>query len=207
MAEPAPLAPVSRAVGRTRRALALAASRRDGRVVFALVALGYLLAYLYAVGDLGPGDGSWGTTVVADPLARAFEPRGAFRFEPVARLSLGAVTLLVAPVSMVVAGALAVLVGANLALSYLAVRRPAACGLSPTTGVFAAVPGLLSGAACCGPTVLLVLGVQASGLLVSAFSVLVPVSALLLLASLVLVGRRVAPAGATAGDVALGERW
>ncbi len=111
-----------------------------------------------------------------------------------ARVAPGPAVLLVAPVSFAVGGLLAALVGANLALSYLAVREPAACGLTPASGAFSALPGLLSGAACCGPTVLVVLGIQASGLALSAFSVLVPVSVLLLVGSLLLVGRQVAPA-------------
>jgi hypothetical protein len=198
MPDAAVAARTRRTVGRTRRAVALALSRRDGRAVFAVVGVGYLLAYLVVVGHLGPGDGAWGLAVVDDPLTRALRMRSAFQFEPVARLALGPATLLVAPLSLAVGGVLAALVGLNLSLSYLAVRQPAACGLSPSTGAFAAVPGLLSGAACCGPTVLLVLGVQASGVLVSAFSVLVPVSALLLVGSLVLVGRRITPSGAAA---------
>ncbi|MWG35768.1 hypothetical protein [Halomarina oriensis] len=189
-----------RTVGHTRRAVAFALSRRDGVAVFGVVTAAYLLAYLVVVGHLGPGDGTWGVTVVSDPLSRALRPRGAFRFEPVAGLAAGPVRLLVAPLTLAVGGVLAALVGVNLSLSSLAVRQPTACGLSPSTGVLAAVPGLLSGAACCGPTVLLVLGVQASGLLLSAFSVLVPVSTLSLLVSLVLVGRYVSPGGATARD-------
>ncbi|MFD1514974.1 hypothetical protein [Halomarina rubra] len=50
-----------------------------------------------------------------------------------------------------------------------------------------------------GPTVRRVLGDQASSVLVSASGVLIPLSALLLVGSLVLVGRRVTPAGAAAG--------
>jgi hypothetical protein len=51
----------------------------------------------------------------------------------------------------------------------------------------------LSGAACCGPVVLLAVGVQASGLLLSVFGVLVPLAAVLLLGSLLYVARSVDP--------------
>jgi hypothetical protein len=91
-----------------------------------------------------------------------------------------------------IGGAIAALVGLNLALSYLAYTSPAACGIgSQSAGLFASVPALLSGSACCGPVVLVVLGIQASGVLLSAFQFLLPVAVLALFGSLVLVGRQV----------------
>jgi len=71
--------------------------------------------------------------------------------------------------------------------------QPSACGLEASTGVLAGVPALLSGAACCGPTILLVLGIQASGTLITAFELLVPVAIVLLVGGLLLIGRRVDP--------------
>jgi hypothetical protein len=55
------------------------------------------------------------------------------------------------------------------------------------------LPAVLSGTACCGPVVLIVLGIQASGVLLTAFQFLLPFAALLLVGSLVLVGRQVDP--------------
>jgi hypothetical protein len=87
------------------------------------------------------------------------------------------------------------LVGLNLSLSYLAWTQPASCGLGKSsTGAFAAVPALLSGSACCGPVVLIAVGVQASSALLTTFQFLLPAAVVLLLGSLVLVGRRVDPA-------------
>jgi hypothetical protein len=92
----------------------------------------------------------------------------------------------------VVGFGLAALVGLNLALTYLVWRQPAACGIGrSSTGLLASVPALLSGTACCGPVVLLVVGVQASGVLLTGFQLLLPIAVLLLVGSLVLVGRRV----------------
>ena len=89
---------------------------------------------------------------------------------------------------------LAALVGGNLALTYLAWTQPAACGLGESSsGVLASLPAALSGTACCGPVVLIALGIQASGALLTAFQFLLPVSALLLAGSLVLVGRQIGP--------------
>lgn len=185
-------------VGRTALALRAVAGRRDGRAILMGAAAGYLLAYLLAVGHLGTGFGDVGVYVVADPLAALFSQRAPFSFEPVARLALGPVTLLLAPVNLALGLVLGGLVGANLAVSYLAWQRPEACGVAPgkasASGALAGVPALLSGAACCGPVVLLAVGVQATAGLLAAFRVLVPVAALLLVATLLLVGRRVDPA-------------
>jgi len=185
---------VGRTVAQTGFAIRAALTRWDGRLVFAGVTLGYLLAYLAAVGHLNPGDGEVGWLVVDDPLARALQPMGALAWEPVARVEAEVVTLLVSPLDALLGLGLATLVGLNLAVTYLAWRQPAACGLArSSTGVLAAVPALLSGAACCGPVLLVVLGLQASGVLLTAFSALVPVAAVLLVASLLWVGRQVDP--------------
>ena len=183
------------AVARTRTGTALALRRWDGRLVFAGVTAAYLTAYLRAVGHLAPGLGGFGVTVVSDPFGKLLRPElGPFTFIPVARVTVGPVTYL-ASFNTVIGAVLAGLVGLNLALTYLAWRQPAACGIGESsTGLLASVPALLSGTACCGPVVLIALGIQASGVLLTAFQFLLPVAAVLLAGSLVLVGRRVDPA-------------
>lgn len=185
---------VGRTVARTGFAVRAALARWDGRLVFAGVTLGYLLAYLAAIGHLNPGDGEVGWLVVDDPLSRALQSTGTLSWEPVARVEAEVVTLLVSPMNVLLGLGLAALVGLNLAVTYLAWRRPTACGLArSSSGVLAAIPALFSGAACCGPVLLVVLGIQASGVLLTAFSALVPLAAVLLLASLLWVGRQVDP--------------
>jgi len=103
-----------------------------------------------------------------------------------------------APTSPLLLGAIgvvAVLAGLNLGLTYVAWRRPKSCGFARSSaGVLASVPAILSGTACCGPVILLALGIQASGLLVATLQWLLPASILLLVGSLLLVAQRVAPA-------------
>ena len=183
---------VRTAVSRTRAASALVFRRRDSLFVFALVTGLYLLTYLWAIGHLAPGLGGFDLLIVADPLGKLLRPDlGPFSFTPVARVALGPVTYLVSLNTLVGLG-LAALVGLNLALTYLVWRQPAACGIGrSSTGLLAGVPALLSGTACCGPVVLLVVGVQASGVLLTGFQLLLPMAVLLLVGSLVLVGRRV----------------
>lgn len=185
---------------RTGLAVRAAWRRPDARAVLVAVGGLYLLAYLYAVGHLRPGPGGFDVLVVRDPLSRAFQSVGFLSFEPVAALTLGPVTLLVSPLNVAIGVSLAALVGVNLAVSYLVWRAPAACGVDGATGAgaLAGIPALLSGAACCGPVLLIAVGVQATGLLLVAFEALVPAAVVLLVGSLLYVGRRVDPAVANA---------
>lgn len=177
-------------VSQTRAAVAMTLYRRDGQVIFAVVSVAYLLAYLRGIGHLAGGLGGFSVTVVTDPLSTLLQSEGGFSFRPIARIALGPVTYL-ASLNTLLGGGVAALVGLNLALSYLAWRQPAACGVGQSTaGLIAGVPALLSGTACCGPVVLIVVGVQASGALLTAFQFLLPVAVLLLVGSLVVVGRQ-----------------
>jgi len=181
---------LSDALSRTRTATAITLRRRDGRVVFAVVTLAYLFIYLWAVGHLDTGLGGVSLTVVDDPLATLFRSEGTFAFRPVASFALGPVTYL-ASLNTLIGVVIAGLVGLNLAVSYLAWRQPAACGLGrSSSGLLVGIPALLSGTACCGPVVLIVVGFQASSVLLTAFQFLLPVAVLLLVGSLVLVGRQ-----------------
>lgn len=184
------------AVAGTAAALRAAAGRWDSSAVFLVGVTGYLLLYLSTVGDLTVfgSDGGTITVRVADDLSRAFTSTGFFRFGGIAVVSAGPVTYLLSPLNLLLALFLATLVGANVALSYLGLIQPRACGLEASTGVLAGVPALLSGAACCGPTILLVIGVQASATLITGFQLLVPVAVAMLVGGLLLIGRQVDPA-------------
>jgi hypothetical protein len=179
---------------KTRDATALTLSRRDALVVVGVVTVGYLLVYLWALGHLAPGLGGYSVTVVADPLGKLLEPAlGPFSYTPVAQVRLGPVTYLFSFNSVIGFG-LSVLVGLNLGLTYLAWRQPKACGIGQSsTGILASVPAVLSGTACCGPVVLIVLGIQASSALLTTFQFLLPLSVVMLVGSLVLVSRQINP--------------
>jgi len=191
----APSARVRGALSRTRTAASLTVQRRDAAAVLVATTVGYLLVYLYALGHLAPGLGGYGLTVVSDAAGKFFQPAlGPLSFTPVARLSLGPITYLFS-LNTVLGVGVAGLVGLNIALSYLAWTQPARCGIGQSsTAAFAGIPALLSGTACCGPVVLIAVGIQASGVLLTAFQWLLPAAVVLLLGSLVMVGRQVDPA-------------
>ncbi|RLM63534.1 hypothetical protein DVK05_14770 [Halorubrum sp. Atlit-8R] len=190
---------------RTGFAVRAALGRRDGRATALAAAGGYLLAYLVGLGHLGLREGAVAgdagrpipavdLVVAGDPLALATRRVAPFQYEPVALLSAGPVEYLFSPVNAGLGAALAALVGVTLAVSVVAWRGPAACRIGAGAGAVAGVPGLLSGFACCGPTLLLVIGVQASAGLLAALRWFLPVSVAGLCATLLWVGSRVDPA-------------
>lgn len=190
-----PLGRLGAAVSRTVAAATEVFRRPDATLVVVGTAVGYLLIYLYALGHLAPGIGGFDVIVVSGAFEKFFQPElGPFSFTPVVRVSVGPVTYLFS-LNTVLGLGIASLVGLNLGLTYLAWRQPAACGIgSSSSGFLASIPAVLSGTACCGPVVLIVLGIQASGIIVTAFQFLLPIAVVLLLGSLVLVGRQIDPA-------------
>jgi hypothetical protein len=176
----------------TKSAIGLAIRRRDSLAVLLTVIVTYLLTYLWTAGDLSfRPDVEPGLLVVSEPLGRVFLRTGPASFEAIAVLDTGVLRLLVSPMNIVIGLLVATLVGVSLALTYLAVVKPQSCGIGAGSGLLASVPALLSGTVCCGPVVLLALGIQASGLLVSLFAWLLPVGVALLAGSLVYLGGKI----------------
>jgi hypothetical protein len=200
-------------VGRARRRLSATAlavrgtvDRRDSRAVAAGVAVAYLFAFLYMLQDIAVRTGAGLSVTVADaPLATAFESSGPFTHRPVALLELGVAVWEFSPLNTLLGVGLATLVGLNLALSYLAVTQPKSCGVGAGAGAVAAVPALLAGSTCCAPVIVLVLGIQASSTLLTAFIWLLPASVVALVATLVYVAGKIDPTALRAsGDGASG---
>lgn len=181
-------------LARTGFAVRSAMDRTDARVVFGGTTVAYLLVYLWGIGHLATGTGGFGVTVVPNAAGRFFKPAlNAFSFEPVAIVTFGPLTYLFS-LNTVIGLLLAALVGLNLAVTYIVWRQPKACGIgSRSAGALAGIPALLSGTACCGPVVLIAVGIQASGVLLTTFEFLLPIAAVLLLGTLLMVGRQVQP--------------
>lgn len=182
-------------LARTRFAVAAALGRRDSLLLCFGVTIAYTAGYLYALRHLLPGGSGLAVRVARDPIARFFEPAaGPFNYTPVVLVETDLFTYLFS-LNTPLGVAVGALVGINVAITYVAWRQPSACGLgTASTGLLAGAPALLSGSACCGPVLLIALGVQATGTLLAVFEVLLPASVLLLLGSLLLVGNRVDPA-------------
>jgi hypothetical protein len=181
-------------VAELRGAVRLVLGRRDGRTVTLILGVGYLVGYLIALGDIDASAPGSALVVAADPAGRSLTRVGPSAFGAAALVDLGPVVLRLSPLNAVLGATLGALVGLNLGLTYLAWRHPAACGIDASGrrglgGIAAAVPALLSGTVCCGPVVLLVVGIQATGALVTAFAWLLPLGVAGLLGSLWLLAR------------------
>ena len=182
-------------VQRTGHAIRLTIRDRRAQLVLGLSTVAYLLAYLYAIDKLTAGNGEFGLVVAARPWEALFRQSfGTFTYEPVALFRLGIVTYQFS-LNTIIGLVIAVLVGINLGVSYFAWQQPKACGVgSQSAGLVAGIPALLSGAACCGPIVALVFGIQVTSGVLVLFEWLLPISVSLLLVALLLVGRQVDPA-------------
>lgn len=184
--------PIVRQVTQTRTAVALVFRRRDSLALVTALTVAYLLAYLWAARDLSfRPDMTPGIVVVADPAAAMTRRTGPASFDAIAILDTGVLRWLVSPANFGIGLVLAVLVGISLALTYLAITQPSACGLGASSGVMASVPALLSGTVCCGPVILIALGIQATGVIMTTFAWLLPIGVVLLLGSISYLAARI----------------
>lgn len=181
-------------LNQTQRAVQFSVGNRRGQAVTVGVTGLYLLGYLYAIRMLRFGEGGFEVRVATAPAQRLFQQTfGSFTYEPVALLRLGVVTYQFS-LNTVIGLVVGALVGINVAVSYTAWRQPNACGVGTgSAGLIAGIPALMSGAACCAPVVVLLIGIQVTGALLVLFELLLPISVALLLGSLLAVGQRVDP--------------
>ena len=179
----------------TASAILSALTRPKPLLIAIGVGVAYLIGYLYAIGDLSirRGTGLGIDVPVEEPLVYMLGRTGPASFEAIAFVDLEPFRLLFSPLNTLLGIGLAALVGINIALSYLAVTQPRSCGIGASSGALASIPALLSGSACCAPVVLIILGIQASGLLLTAMTWLLPIGIVLLVGSLVYLGGKIDP--------------
>lgn len=172
--------------------------RRFRRIAVA-VALAYLFIYLLAIQNLVISPGTDLTRfvdvpairVVPDWTSKVFKQIAAFYYEPVAAIyPVNHVTFLISPVNIAMGLLLGSLVGINVALAMHVFRLATACRARAFGGLLGALPGFLTGFACCVPTVALVLGAQFTIALIAVRSYLFPIALLALLFSMAWNARR-----------------
>jgi len=134
-----------RVLERTRRALAFAAGRRDGRLAFAAGTLAYLLVYMVASGSLAVRRGLGFDVVLArDPLSKLLARTGPVSFEPLALVDVYGARLLLAPAT---SSSVAYSPRSSARTSHSptsSVAQPKACGIDTGAGS-SPPPRLLSG--------------------------------------------------------------
>lgn len=194
---------IRRTPGSVRRALS---SRRHHRIGLA-IALGYLIVYLAAIGDLKVSpEGQFGrfadppeASFVADWTERVFAERAPFLFEPVATIyPVDQLAIFVSPANLLVGGTLALLLGLGMAVTLYAGWLGARCRRGATTQLLGAMPAFLIGFSCCAPSFILLLGTNVAAAILPAFiplrSWLVPLAMALMAGMLVWGSRRLVAA-------------
>lgn len=121
----------------------------------------------------------------SDWRALLFRERAPFLYEPIGIVALGRhLRLYLAVPNIAIALFLGALVGLNAAVSYHSFRALAFQGPRGFVSLLGTIPALISGAACCVPTLILVIGLQMSATLIAVWPLFVPASAALLIAAL-----------------------
>lgn len=143
----------------------------------------YLILYLVSIQDITRG--GRGFRFLTADWERMFERIGPLTFEPVVQLTVPGLTILLAPLDMVVGGAAAGLVALGVSAS-----AAAASGELPISARLTQAATLLAASACLAPGMLIVLAVPVSSSFVPVLQVLVPASVLFLVAVLVVALRR-----------------
>ena len=113
-----------------------------------------------------------------------FRQRAPFLFESIGAVYAGGMKLFISPLNMLLAGALGVLVALNFAVSYYNFRALTLRGPKGFMSLLGTVPAIVSGAVCCVPTLILVIGLQLTATFVAVWSFFVPLSFVLLIMAL-----------------------
>jgi len=151
-------------------------------VIFFLYIIVYLAAtqFLIFTQRMEGADGFFAIKIAENWREIMFRQRAPFLFESIGAIYLGGIKLFISVPNMLLAGALGALVGLNIAVSYHSFRALSLRGPQGFMQLIGTVPAILSGAVCCVPTLILVIGLQLTATLATAWSFFVPLSFLLL---------------------------
>jgi len=177
------------------REVRVALSTKRSKIILLVTSVAYLLFYFVVTGLLFlGGSGSFSVFVSESWLSLILRERTPFNWEPIGFISLGAITIFLAIPNIIFGVITAGLVGANISVSAYTYTARTMCRINPSQSVLSAVPALLTGVACCGPTLLLSLGIASATLTVAFVSFLpflFPLALLGLITSLFWAGWRI----------------
>jgi len=154
--------------------------------VFLITLVLYGMLYLFATRQLvlGGEEGMFDWIVVPDWRSLIWRQRYPFSFEPIARLTVGNVSLFLSPANVLIGLILAILVALNITAAAAQLRSVGIYGGGGVVGLLGMIPAVVSGTACCVPTVILLLGLQFTAFLTTLWPWLLPLSVFLLSFSL-----------------------
>ena len=113
-----------------------------------------------------------------------FRQRSPFLFESIGVIYIGPIKLFLSIGNFLIALVLGILVGSNISVSYFGFRSLSLRGAKGFVSLIGTIPAIIGGAACCVPTLILVIGLQLTATLAAVWSYFVPLSAVLLILSL-----------------------
>ena len=154
--------------------IAAVLSEKSYRWLTILIALGYLGLYSFITQLIvfGPEDFGFGVMILDNWVNLIFRSRAPFNWEPIGFIALGNVRIFLAIPNLIFGLIVGFLVGANLSVSTYTYRARTVCNLTPTSSIFSAIPALLTGIACCGPTFLLSLGIASASVTIAFLTIL-----------------------------------
>lgn len=154
--------------------------------VFVLYVIIYLAAtqFLIFVQRIPMAEGFFELKVLENWQDLMFRQRAPFLFESIGALYLGGIKIFISVPNILIAALLGVLVAFNISVSYYSFRALSLRGARGFMDLLGTVPAIVSGAACCVPTLILVIGLQLTAGLATLWSFFVPLSFVLLIASL-----------------------
>ncbi|MHA1480208.1 MAG: hypothetical protein ACTSQZ_02135 [Candidatus Thorarchaeota archaeon] len=152
----------------------IAMSSKRSRLIAAAVSFLYLAFYLAITGILTMNFeiSSFDLFVSENWMTLILRERAPFNWEPIGFLSLGILDIYLAIPNIIFGFIVGIFVGINIAISAYTYKTRTMCKINPSSSVLTAVPALLTGVACCGPTFLLSLGVASATLSIAFVSIL-----------------------------------
>jgi len=182
----------------------LAMSSKRSRLIATAVSFLYLVFYLAITGILTINfeTSSFDLFVSENWMILILRERAPFNWEPIGLLSIGILDIYLAIPNIIFGSIVGIFVGINIAISAYTYKTRNMCKINPSSSVLTAVPALLTGVACCGPTFLLSLGVASATLsiaFVSILPLLFPAAIIGLILSLFWSGWRLSKASITLG--------
>ncbi len=150
----------------------------------------YFLIYLAATRFLilsfriEPMESFFGFKLLSNWGELIFRQRSPFLFESIGVIYIGPIKLFLSIGNFLIALVLGILVGSNISVSYFGFRSLSLRGARGFVSLIGTIPAIIGGAACCVPTLILVIGLQLTATLAAVWSYFVPLSAVLLILSL-----------------------
>ncbi|MBI4278818.1 MAG: hypothetical protein HY660_10215, partial [Armatimonadetes bacterium] len=159
--------------------------------------IAYLTVYLLAIGNIVYSPSATlgreipSIYVLERWASKMWKPIAPFYYEAIAAIYLPNLVIFISVPNLLMGLTLGALLGVNVALVAYGLRTAPACGRTGLSGLVGALPGLLTGFACCVPTLALVLGANFALAAIAIRGVFFPASVTMLAASVFWTAHRI----------------